>query len=245
MVQTLNQHGVRPVPAAVLDLLQRWADKRERITVYSSATLVEFLSPADLDVAISRGMIAVRITDRIGLCADGADPDYKNLRLVGNRDYEAKPTKCIAVDDDGVTLNLDAGQTDLLLEAEIGRLAEPVPADGGVRRFKLTPESLRRAVIGGWRLEELDTWFQARAGGVLPAAGRMFLVGPTVPPSLASKRLVVQVPSAELADGLKQWPTTRDCLEDRLGPTALAVDEAKLPALREVLEALGVKVEFA
>ena len=246
MVQTLNQHGVRPVPAAVMDLLQRWANKRERITVYSSATLVEFLSPTDLDVAISRGMIAVRITDRIGLCADGADPDYKNLRLIGNRDYEAKPTKCIAVDDDGVTLTLDPGQTDLLLEAEIGRVAEPVPADGNsARRFKLTPESLRRAVQGGWKLDELDVWFTARTGTGVPAAGRMFVLGPTVPPSLATKRVVLQVPSAEIADGLMQWPTTRACIEDRLGPTALAVDEALLPTLRGVLDSLGVKVEFA
>lgn len=246
MVQTLNQHGVRPVPAAVLDLLQRWANKRERITVYSSATLVEFLTPADLDGAISRGMIAVRVTDRIGLCADGADPDYKNLRLIGNRDYEAKPTKCIAVEEDGVTLNLDAGQTDLLLEAEIGRLAEPVPPDGGsARRFKLTPESLRRAVQSGYKLDDLDTWFVARTGFVLPAAGRMFILGPTVPTSLATKRLVLQVPNPEIADGLMQWPVTKVCFEDRLGPTALAVDEAKLPGLREILELLGVKVEFA
>ena len=246
MVQALNQHGVRPVPAAVLDLLQRWANKRERITVYSSATLVEFLTPADLDGAISRGMIAVRVTDRIGLCADGADPDYKNLRLIGNRDYEAKPTKCIAVEEDGVTLNLDAGQTDLLLEAEIGRLAEPVPPDGGsARRFKLTPESLRRAVQSGYKLDDLDTWFVARTGFALPAAGRMFILGPTVPTSLATKRLVLQVPNPEIADGLMQWPVTKVCIEDRLGPTALAVDEAKLPGLREILELLGVKVEFA
>ncbi len=246
MIQTLNQHGVRPVPAAVVDLLQRWANKRERITVYSSATLVEFLSPADLDVAISRGMIAVRITDRIGLCADGADPDYKNLRLIGNRDYEAKPTRCIAVDDDGVTLNLDAGQTDLLLEAEIGRLADPLPADGNsARRYALTPESLRRAGQGGWKLDELDVWFQARTGAALPSAGRLFLLGPTAPSSLATKRLVLQVPNAEIADGLMQWPTTKACIEDRLGPTALAVDESQLAALRQILDALGVKVEFA
>ena len=246
VVQTLNQHGVRPVPAPVIDLLQRWANKRERIAVYTSATLVEFLSPADLDIAISRGMIAQRITDRIGLCADGADPDYKNLRLIGNRDYEAKPTKCIAVDEDGVTLNLDAGQTDLLLEAEIGRLAEAVPADGtSARRFRLTPESLRRAVQGGMKLDDLDTWFLARTGEPVPGAGRMFILGPSVPPSLASKRLILQVPSVEIADGLIQWPTTKACIEDRLGPTALAVDDAKQEALRELLETLGIKVEFA
>src|SRR6185369_15162163 len=48
IVQTLNRHGSRPVPPAVADLLQRWANKRERIVVYSAATLVEFATTADL-----------------------------------------------------------------------------------------------------------------------------------------------------------------------------------------------------
>lgn len=246
MVQTLNQHGVRPVPAPVLDLLQRWADKRERIAVYPSATLVEFLSPADMDIAISRGMIAVRITDRIGMCADGADPDYKNLRLIGNRDYEAKPTRCIAVEPDGVTLVLDAAQSDLLLEAELGRLAEPLPAEGNTpRKYLLTPESLKRAAKAGSRLDDLDSWFTARTGSVLPAPGRMFLQGPAAPPSLASKRLVLQVPTQEIADGVMQWPATRACIEDRLGPTTFALDDSKLESFKDVLIQLGVVVEFA
>src|SRR5207247_1596076 len=37
--QALEQHGTRPTPAAVLDLLRTWANKRDRITVYPAATL--------------------------------------------------------------------------------------------------------------------------------------------------------------------------------------------------------------
>ena len=42
MMQTLARHSSRPIPPAVADLLQRWASKRERITVFTSAVLVEF-----------------------------------------------------------------------------------------------------------------------------------------------------------------------------------------------------------
>jgi hypothetical protein len=245
IVQTLNQHGTRPVPAAAADLLQRWADKRERISVYPSATLVEFQSAADLDAAVARGVVAVRVTDRIGLCPDGGEPDFKLLRLIGNRDFDAKPVRCVSVADDGVTLTVDAGQSDLLLEAEIGRLAEPVhgepPANG--RQFRLTPTSLRLAVQGGWKRDDLDTWFTARTGGPLSAAGRLFVHAAGLPPSLASKRLVLQLPTAEATDGLVQWPSTRALVEDRLGPTAVAVDEANLPRLVELLAELGVRVE--
>ena len=243
IIQTLNQHGSRPVPPAVVDLLQRWANKRDRISVYASATLVEFQSSADLDSAISRGVVAARVTDRIGICSDGADPDYRALRLIGNRDYESQPSRCITVADDGVTLTVDTGQSDLLLEAEIGRLSEPVLGDpAGLRRFRLTPESLRKAAAHGWKHSEIDDWFTQRTGEGLPAAGQLFLEGPNLPASRISKRLVVQVPEEEIADGLMQWPTTREFVEERLGPTALVIQESNLPRFAEVLAELGVKL---
>jgi hypothetical protein len=241
MTQTLNQHGMKPVPPTVADLLRRWADKRERITVYASATLVEFQTPADLEAAIARGVVSVRVTDRIGLADDGRDPDFQHLRLIGNRDYEARPTQCVAADGDGVTLTVDPAQSDLLLEAEIGRLAEPVVGDPpGVRRFRLTPESLRRATATGYSLADLDAWFTARAGHALPPAGRLFVLGPQLPAPTAERHLVIHLPTAEVADGLVQWPTTAELVEQRLGPTAVVVNEANLLRFKEVLEGLGI-----
>ncbi|HKB02668.1 MAG TPA: helicase-associated domain-containing protein, partial [Gemmataceae bacterium] len=66
----LQQHSAHAVPANVLDLVRRWAGKRERITVHTSATLLEFGSPGDLEAAVVRGLVAQKLTDRIGL-ADG------------------------------------------------------------------------------------------------------------------------------------------------------------------------------
>jgi hypothetical protein len=244
VLQTLNQHGTRPVPAAVDDLLRRWSDKRERITVYPSATLVEFQTSADLEAAIARGVVSVRVTDRIALAGDGSDPDFKHLRLIGNRDYEARPLRCLEVAADGVTLTVDPAQSDLLLEAEIGRLAEPVSGDPpGLRRFRLTPQSLQRALATGLTLTDLDEWFQARAGQPLPSAGRLFVLGPQLPPPTAVRYLVVQVETSELADGLVQWPATAGLIDRRLGPTAIVVDEANLPRFRERLGDLGIGLD--
>src|SRR5205814_3159627 len=47
--RALERHGTRPVPPAVLDSLRTWSDKRDRITVYPSATLLEFASAHDLE----------------------------------------------------------------------------------------------------------------------------------------------------------------------------------------------------
>lgn len=243
VIQTLNRHGSRPVPPAVADLLQRWANKRERIIVYTAATLVEFQSSADLDAALSRGVVAVRVTDRVGLCPNGADPDFKHLRLVGNREFDARPVRCVSVADDGVTLTVDAAQSDLLLEPEITRLADPIPDATGPRKYAVTPASVARAVQSGWAPPELDAWFAARTGGPLPPAAKLFTQAAALPPSLASRRLVVQLPNEAATDGLMQWPVTRRLLEERLGPTAVAVDDANLDTLVMTLAEIGLRVE--
>lgn len=242
VVQTLNQHGMKPVPSNVADLLQRWANKRERVTAFALAALVEFTTPADLDTALSRGIVSLKLTDRIGMTADGKEPAYTSLRLIGNRDYESKPLKCITVADDGVTLTVDTAQADLLLEAEIGKLADPVTGDPpGLRRYRIGVDSLRRASAQGFGLADLDGWFIERAGQPLSPAGRLFLLVSTS--ATAAMRLVVEVPSEEIADGLMQWPTTNALVEARLGPTALAVSREAFEKLREVLAELGVRVE--
>src|SRR5581483_6812346 len=49
ILQTLEQHGTRPTPPAVVDSLRTWSNKRDRITVYPSAALLEFATKEDLD----------------------------------------------------------------------------------------------------------------------------------------------------------------------------------------------------
>lgn len=241
ILQTLNRHGTRPVPANVADLLQRWANKRERITLFSSAVLVEFPTPADLDAAVSRGIVSVRLTDRIGMTADGKEPGLTQLRLIGNRDYESKPQKCVTVADDGVTLTIDAAQADLLLEAEIGRFAEADPSTSpGPRRFRVTPQTLRRAAEQGYTVADIDTWFVERTGAPLSAAGRLFLMAPQMPVPSAERLLVVQFASEEAADGVMQWPASAARVRQRLGPTAVVIDEDEYGAFRQVLAEIGV-----
>ena len=243
IVQTLNRHGTRPVPAGVADLLQRWASKRERITVFSSAVLVEFQTPAELDAAVSRGVVTLRLTDRIGMTADGGEPSLSHLRLIGNRDYESRPQRCLTVGDDGVTLTVDTPQADLLLEAEIGYFAEAMPIEqNGTRRFRITPASLRRATESGRPLADIDQWFTERTGGPLSAAGRLLLLGANLPPPRAARLLVVKLPTVEIADGVVQWPGTRGLVAERLGPLAVVVEEERFDAFRAALAEVGVKV---
>ena len=239
VVSVLQQHSGHPVPANVLDLVRRWAGKRERISVHAAATLLEFAAPADLEAAVARGLVAQKLTDRIGL-ANG-EVDYKHFRLVGNRDYEAKPQRCVTFAPDGVTFTVDVAAADLLLEAELARLAEPAPGDGAQRRFRITPATARAVRDQGLNLSDLDQWSVGRSGGPLAASARLLLVGSGGMTGELRQRLVLTLPSEAVTDGVCQWPETADLLEDRLGPTAVAVPEENAEELLRRLAAVGVE----
>ena len=90
-------------------------------------------------------------------------------------------------------------------------------------------------------MEGLDRWFATRTGEPLSAAGRLFLTNAPSPSTRACR--VVQVASVEFADGLVQWPSTGELIRERLGPTALVVDDGDLPALRQLLNDLGIELK--
>jgi Helicase conserved C-terminal domain len=238
---TLEQYSTRAVPEAVLDSLRTWSDKRERITVYPSATLLEFASAEDLDGAMARGLSSVRISDRLAVVVSEDAIDFRNFRLTGTRDYGLAPERCVVVAPDGVTLTVDLARSDLLLETELPRFAELLkPAGDGRRAYRLTPASLVAARDGGMTLPELEAWFLQRTAQPLSPAARLLLAGSQSPPPRLEQHLVLHVASEDIADGLMQWSETRPLIAERLGPTALAIAEADVPKLRERLREAGI-----
>jgi hypothetical protein len=82
-----------------------------------------------------------------------------------------------------------------------------------------------------------------RTGRPVSAATRLLLTAGEVPAPELRRHLVLHVADEELADGLLQWPQTRSLIAERLGPTALAVEEEQAGLLRERLKAAGILVE--
>jgi hypothetical protein len=231
------------VPATVLDSLRTWSDKRERITVYPSATLLEFASAAELDEAMARGLSGIRVSDRLAVVISEEAIDFRHFRLTGTRDYALPPEQCVTVAPDGITLTVDVARSDLLLETELPRFAEqPRTGTDGRRIYRLTPASLAAARTGGMTVPILEAWFQQRTGQSLSPAARLLLGGAQGPPPRLQHHLVLHVASEEIADGLMQWPETRALIAERLGPTALAIAEADVAPLRERLRETGIEL---
>jgi hypothetical protein len=253
IVHLLEGHGMKALPSAVLDSLKTWSNKRERISIYSAGAIFEFASPAEMNEAITRGLPAVRLTDRLAIVANESEIEYKNYRLTGTRDYTLPPERCVDVEADGVTLSVDLARSDLLLETELLRFAEPFPVGEGSgmrpnaqgRRFyRITPATIMTARQQGVSLAYLETWFVQRTGLPISAAAQLMMTGPDTAPVELRRQLVLHVGNEHLADGLRQWPGTRDLIIARLGPAALVVEEKDVPALTERLKELSVKMMF-
>jgi hypothetical protein len=244
IVRMLEQCGMRSAPAAVMDSLRTWADKRERLSVYASAALFEFATAHDLDEALARGLPGIRLADRLAVVPNENQIDYRQFRLTGTRDYSLPPDRCVEVDADGVTLTIDGARADLLLETELRRFAELLerPGPHGRRQYRLTPASVGAGRNGGLSSRLLEDWFVQRTGQPISSAARLLLAGPQSPPMELHCQLVIQVNSTETADGLLQWPATKALIRQRLGPTALAVAEENVEALRERLRELGMSM---
>jgi hypothetical protein len=242
VVHTLDKHGTRPTPAAVIDSLRTWAQKRDRITIYPAGALLEFATREELDAALARGCPAVRISDCVAVVPGESSIDYSMFRLISSRDYSARPEQCVEVADDGLTLIVDVTRSDLLLESELTRFAIPLdrPGNNGRRRFQMTPASLGSAREGGMTVPTLDAWFQQRVGSVISPAATLLLTGCSEQPPVLRRHLVLEVPTESVADGLMQWPASRQLISERLGPTALSVLEENVVALSQVMSELGV-----
>src|SRR5260370_172284 len=218
ILQTLEEHGMRPTPPAVIESLRTWADKRERISVYPSATLFEFSDVGLLNEAVARGLPGVRLSERMLLVADEQAIDFRHFSLTVTRDYALPPEKCVAVDSDGVTLSVDVGRSDLLLEIQLQRFAEPVDSLGSnnQHRYRLTPVTLANSAESGLGLRELDEWFVQRSGQPLSAAARLLLSGSQAPPPALAPQLVLRVATPQLAECLLPWRGTRALTPHRL-----------------------------
>jgi hypothetical protein len=92
-------------------------------------------------------------------------------------------------------------------------------------------------------LTSLEIWFHQRAGQPLPPAVRLLMATEQMQALHLQRHLVLHVPAEELADGLEQWPQTRELIAERLGPTALAVAEENVATLRERLREGGIQLE--
>ena len=256
MLELLAKHSSRALPAGVAEALKTWAGRRERVTYYGSATLVEFATPEELVQALAiwpsdQRSPPLRITDRLLLVEEESSIPFTRFRMTGSRDYRRPPEICVDVESEGIQLSLDLARSDLLVDAELSRFADELPSENARgsstaprRRFEVSSASLARGVESGLNAHQLSLWFERRTGNEAPPAIRLLLMTTSgkLPPLSASRPLVLNTPTAEIMDGLCQHPDTRNWVGTRLGPTSAIIPDDFLPRFRESLARLGMSL---
>lgn len=229
-----DQHCVHPPPGNVIEALRTWSAKRDRLAVYQGVNLLEFLTKADLDEALARGMKGVALDERYLLIENEEDLDYRHFRTLGTRDYTLPPTQCVTIAEDGVTLTVDPTRADLLLETELLRFTVPSVVNE-TRQYKMTFATLEQARRQGLSLRFLEDWFIQRTGQPISMAGKLLWSDRSGVTLGLEPVLIVRASNETQADGLWQWPETRALLSERLGPSVFLIESIHIPALRNKL----------
>ncbi len=239
----LDGHSTRPVQQPILDQIGSWASKRERVVIHSSAMVLEFTSGADLEEALGRGLMAVRLGERHALVDNEETVDFRMFRLSGSRDYRISPEPCIRLGPDGLELIVEESKSDLLLETELPLLTDPFPGKNGAstNRFRITPESMARIRDRGWTLEALDQWFRLRTGEPPKPAVRLFFLAKARKPIEVIPSILFQAEDEETADGLWLWQEFKAVAMERVGPRTLTIHPDRVDKAKLLLQSLGLK----
>ncbi len=260
MLDLLARHSQRPLPPGVIDAVKSWSARRERVTFYRAATLIEFGSSSERDRAVESwpdgdAAAPIAVSDRFLLVEDDRNIPFDRLRMSSSRDYRRPAEVCVTVLSDGVSLQLEPARADLLVDAELERFADPAASPEPVRgqrpsaaqrSFVISAASIRRALERGLTPHQLAEWFAKRTGGEIPPAVGLLLAATTtrVPTLAAGRIFVLNVPSVVLLDGLLQHPATSPHFGNRLGPTSVAIPDDQVAPLQKVLKDLGFKLEI-
>jgi hypothetical protein len=227
------------------------AFRRERVTYYAAATLIEFGSCSERDQALESwpggdGEAPTAVAERFLLVDNERTIPFDRFRLTGARDYRRPPEVCVTIESDGVSMALDPARSDLLVDAELNRFADGSAAppcwtvrESEPRRFVVTTATLRRERAGA-STRTCSPMAPGRTGGEVPppsdsagAAGARTALKATRsgPPSLPS---AFDLRRHDPASATRPW--LGDRLEsDRRG------DSRRPPAIAsEALKELGI-----
>ena len=166
LCDTLHAASTYPLPANVRQMLEEWAARRERLTVYRNASLVEFADQAARDAALAGpGLSGQPVGERFIVLS--AQPRRQTTAVQSSRtvDYCTAPVRCVQVAEDG-TVHIHRTHADLLVRGEVAAWADPGRDED---HWRLTRASIGRAVKAGWTAASIIDNLSQRAQQPVPA----------------------------------------------------------------------------
>ena len=235
LLATLESGASRPLPQNVITEIREWAALREQVTLHRRARLLEYGDAASRDAAAQR-LLGAAVGDRFLLIRPNQVAEAHAHERVN---YAAAPVKCLTADENGV---VTAAQhpPDLLLEAQVGRWAEPREQE----RWQLTQESVAAGLKAGLTLAELLKLLADRLTHPMPRLLDVALhawAGERSTVHLAGIT-VLQCAQPAIFEAIVTSSKLRRFLRGELAPDLVVVDQAQLDALQEQLRWAGLEI---
>ena len=238
LLATLESGASRPLPQNVITEIREWAALREQVTLYRRARLLEYGDAASRDADAQR-LLGAAVGDRFLLVSTSQARLSAEAHAQERVNYAAAPVKCLTADENGVVM---AAQhpPDLLLEAQIGRWAEPRERE----RWQLTQESVAAGLKAGLTLAELLKLLADRLTHPMPRLLDVALhawAGERSTVHLAGIT-VLQCAQPAIFEAIVTSSKLRRFLRGELAPDLVVVDRAQLDALQEQLRWAGLEI---
>jgi len=234
IVDFLQQHSQRELPANVLRSLSDWSGKRASLSLRSGVTVLGFPTAAARDAYLSHHpgtACGIRF-----VLAPGSEERPSGL----------EPSECIICDHSigwRRTLEMDENgriratrPVDLVQEARLRRVAEPSSSG-----WQLTARSVRQAIAGGLKPTLILHWLKGHLAHAIPpliAVAFEQWVGTSRPVALGDA-VLLHLPDKEQFQAVAQSPRLRPFLLGSPGPQWLLVKRETRKELAATLEELG------
>jgi hypothetical protein len=241
LIQTLRDASRHPLPEGVVRTLADWAARRERLSIYLNARVLEFASAAARDAALDGGQVkGMTVGERYVLVSTLMRGFQPGATIV----YEPELPTCLSVSEAG-EIAIDPARHDLLIAGELAAYGEPVPTDE--HRWRITRASVRKAVEHGWTAQEILSRLAGRTPHPLPrilaCAVRAWSGGHTAPGPLAVPTVpILQVTDREVAEAISGSALLQPYLLSRLGGHAFLIKPDRTADLVVKLHELGFAV---
>jgi hypothetical protein len=228
-------NGAQLPPNLVVEI-REWAALREQITLRRQAHLLEFPSELARRTALAQGLEGVILEERFILVSARELTRVQPRRKV---DYALPLAPCLSIDEDG-KVQLIKPPRDLLVRSQLDQWAEGTPDS----KWRLTPASVKAAVRGGRRIDELLKLLDHRLARPLPPLIAVALR------AWAGERLATQVADVTVLycaqpavfQAIVASGKTRPYLRGILAPDVLLVDPEQVTLLKKELAWAGLEL---
>ncbi|MBI3920098.1 MAG: helicase-associated domain-containing protein [Armatimonadetes bacterium] len=244
----LEAHSTNPLPQAVAYSLNEWAQYRERIHVQAGVRLLVAESEEEMQQAVSvlPSASVRRLTPTAAVVTNRKAKDaakaLKNagLEVIGF-DYEQEAAGCAELTKD-LQVKVKQRDYDWYLRGELAKFAELVADQGDPVVYRITPESLNRAVETYGSYENAEQALGRHVASPCPTEAiarlrglRGLLKGVTLAPAFLLK--------AESDQQMDLWLSVKEIcghISSRPAPGIALVDPAYVEELRQALANLNI-----